>query len=53
MKRLPAIALVVVLVVALIATQCTSSDDSPSIGTVPIGPGTGEVLALGPPGVLR
>ena len=43
-------ALVVVLVVALIASQCTSTNDpTPPIG---IGQGgTGEVLALGAPGV--
>ena len=44
-------ALVVVLVVALIASQCTSSDGAGPIGTGPVGPGrTGEILALGLPG---
>ena len=43
-------ALSIVVALALVATMCTSSDDSNPIGTVPIGPGTGEVLALGPPG---
>ncbi|MBT8194258.1 MAG: Ig-like domain-containing protein, partial [Acidimicrobiia bacterium] len=43
--------LAVVLVVALIASQCTSGDGSGPIGTGPTGPGgTGEVLALGAPG---
>ena len=40
-------ALVIVVVIALVATMCTSSDDPP-VGSGPGGrPGTGEILALG------
>jgi hypothetical protein len=45
-------ALVVMLALALVASMCTSSDDGTGpLGSTPIDPsGTGEILALGPPG---